>query len=51
MGEIKAVLAEKRSAEYRMTLPDEKSIAAELQRTRQMLEVREASREWRNDEQ
>jgi predicted nuclease of restriction endonuclease-like (RecB) superfamily len=39
------------AAEYRMTLPDEKSIAAELQRTRQMIEMREASREWRNDEQ
>lgn len=39
------------AAEYRMTLPDEKSIAAELQRTRKMLEMREASREWKNDEQ
>lgn len=39
------------AAEYRMTLPDEKSIAAELQRTRQMLETRKASREWRDDGQ
>lgn len=39
------------AAEYRMTLPDEKSIAAELQRTRKMLEMREASKEWRKDEQ